>query len=781
MAFRALFVCCCLAASAAAEDPDVGLDLHLEGALIRAAGEDPGKRLVVYLEPDPEGGFVEEFVGWSAEVGPWVRPDKDGSRYYARVDCHGTIMAQERDGEAWTLELCVVQPPDPYVPDSAGEGRYTVTLAAAADGAYHGHFAGDFAGRAAEGPVEGHRDRRLWPRRLADHVPPEPGEHPRLLFRRDDLPELREQAATPRGRAILARLRTMLGVGGENGDRPSTLWDGAGFGFLYQITEDKVHADRARAAVERALAGERDRDRRYAFVKAGGRLRKGPSVAAIAMAYDLCYDAWDEEFRREVAARIAVAVWGGMRGDPDALARAESVNGDLLFEPGRGQLMPHSNHYGAWNGGGGLATLAIRGDPGVDAAEAELAHRVFVRRALRALEVGFGETAWFFEGHHGGRLSTNSALTAYLHALRVADGRDAVTVHPAGRWLTAKWLFETVRDGRGRLLATERGIYAHKTFRRGGSISKSGDFAQGLAIAPPDLAPALAWYHARVIAPDRRDFDAVTYPQPAIFALLARPDEEVHPGEVLPRHLHDVRHHYLALRSGWRDDGRDVACTFRAGRGMWIGEGIAADPGFRVPPGVAATAVGEDAILFAGEDATAAVCWDAGPPLLLVEARSALVAGGGKRPPFARDRREVRERDETAGGIREVVRAVGDHRVRLLGPAGEDWPEIAVEDGVLVFGPYRFDPREGTLTAVRAALPADAAAASHSIDIPRPDEREFVRDLVGILTVAIRGDGLAATLAGGVERAGDEFAAKLPRADGNENEFDDVVVELSAS
>lgn len=47
------------------------------------------------------------------------------------------------------------------------------------------------------------------------HVAPAPGEHPRLFFRRGDLPELRRRAATPEGKQIVARLRELLG-GGED-------------------------------------------------------------------------------------------------------------------------------------------------------------------------------------------------------------------------------------------------------------------------------------------------------------------------------------------------------------------------------------------------------------------------------------------------------------------------------------------------------------------------------------------------------------------------------------
>ena len=99
-----------------------------------------------------------------------------------------------------------------------------------------------------------------WPMDVPGHVAIQPGEHPRLLFRRSDLPELRERAKTPEGQAILKRLRETLN-GGDGESMPENLGmqgqaskDGsgefaqdpagkvysishvAGYGFLYQIT-----------------------------------------------------------------------------------------------------------------------------------------------------------------------------------------------------------------------------------------------------------------------------------------------------------------------------------------------------------------------------------------------------------------------------------------------------------------------------------------------------------------------------------------------------------------
>ena len=53
-------------------------------------------------------------------------------------------------------------------------------------------------------------DNRPWHVRPEGFTAPEPGEHPRLLFRKSDLPALRKKAQTPEGKAILKRLRQLL-------------------------------------------------------------------------------------------------------------------------------------------------------------------------------------------------------------------------------------------------------------------------------------------------------------------------------------------------------------------------------------------------------------------------------------------------------------------------------------------------------------------------------------------------------------------------------------------
>src|SRR5579884_2178623 len=104
-----------------------------------------------------------------------------------------------------------------------------------------------------------------WPADVPGWQQPKPGEHPRLLFRRADLPELRKRAETPEGKAIVRRLRFLLD--GKNGDtllppgQPEhavgrfTIGHAAGYGLLYQLTGEKKYADLGLQCFDRMLKG----------------------------------------------------------------------------------------------------------------------------------------------------------------------------------------------------------------------------------------------------------------------------------------------------------------------------------------------------------------------------------------------------------------------------------------------------------------------------------------------------------------------------------------------
>jgi hypothetical protein len=160
------------------------------------------------------------------------------------------------------------------------------------------------AGLVAAGPAVAQTP---WPSKVVKFQEVAPGEHPRLLFRKSDLPALRAKAKTPEGEAIINRLRVQLdGAKGDSmpklpsgqpntnenakdGDDANvtvglyTLSHVAGYGLIYQLTGDKKYADLGRKCMELALKGQRDRDGRYSFRKPDGALRAGPSIGWYAL------------------------------------------------------------------------------------------------------------------------------------------------------------------------------------------------------------------------------------------------------------------------------------------------------------------------------------------------------------------------------------------------------------------------------------------------------------------------------------------------------------------
>jgi len=125
------------------------------------------------------------------------------------------------------------------------------------------------------GTIEGTADGRIKPPRPPlppGFEPVKPGERPRILFRRSQVPVLKEKSATPLGRVLFEKM----------GDEKAG--DSIGAGVKYQLTGRREFADQARALATLQMAGQAGR---YSHRTAWGRRPK-----QLAVAYDLCYDAW---------------------------------------------------------------------------------------------------------------------------------------------------------------------------------------------------------------------------------------------------------------------------------------------------------------------------------------------------------------------------------------------------------------------------------------------------------------------------------------------------------
>jgi HEAT repeat protein len=206
------------------------------------------------------------------------------------------------------------------------------------ESSHYVEITGSYRGRYNCRPVSGEVTGRLLPLRppSASDVPPlESGEHPRLVFRRGEVPAMRRRAQTEIGRAIVRAIRDRVS-GGGTGDG----LDGAiGCGFLYALYGDEPMG---RCAVPALITAAR----RTGFAHAHERAY---DLNAASIAYDFVYHCLTDSELEEITTYLAK-----MQG---IVVPSVGITGN--FNNG-----PNSNWTAIGLGGTGLASLATLKEPG---------------------------------------------------------------------------------------------------------------------------------------------------------------------------------------------------------------------------------------------------------------------------------------------------------------------------------------------------------------------------------------------------------------------------------
>ena len=576
--------------------PSFTLRCNMQGALV---GGDPavGNRCLVVLLGVDGGNLVSTVVG-ALDV---------GGRTYG-----GVIEAQafQTEGNSLSVHPDLIQgrvsvPAKTvdaqdclYVFDFQGTmfatlvvGTYTVT--AKVSGQPDLTVAGSFDGSIDKGLPQAPPPRKPIHADLKNFVPVQPGEHPRLLFRKADVPALRKKAETPEGKAIIGRLRHALGGNGETFPEkvsPATkgypeggykvlgigepgyltISHAAGYGLLYQLTGDKKYADLGRRAFERYMEGVRDVDSRYSFVAPNGELRAGSSWAVAALGYDLCYDGWDPEFRAKVAKAFLTV-------------RIEDGDAGLIRCATAPKYGPTKNHYGGI-AAAGMAVMAIMNDPGTEGTNFDALVPAMTQATTRLLTGGFGDYGFYAEGHGPSHVSSDTGYLPMLQAWRHALGKDFITPAPNAQWISLRWVMETVPiNGRPMYLNRQKaqGSYGDDNFWRGG-WSHGGQFAQGFGTVEPKYVPAMLWTYQQVIEPaeiaglfrhawlklGERSYDSLRQPWHAVVSFVNWPVgvTPANPATVLPHAIFDSNKGYTVFRNRWQD-GDDIVITSLLGYG----------------------------------------------------------------------------------------------------------------------------------------------------------------------------------------------------------------------
>lgn|GEM_PF-4148024 len=558
------------------------------------------------LAQKPGGQRYPMTVFATCEAGKWLDAWAECHGYNQAVH-DGTILDANTSPARVTLKVALTVHQDAWVGGGAGEFLIEVQRKAAggpvrsehptlrttrAVETLSGTFKGTFHSPAGRIESSGRAVGILLPPRrcFEGHVPTKTAERPRLLFRAADLPALRKKLTTPLGKALADKL-------GKSADAVAC-------GLMYRLTGEESFAAKAVGDADRVMA-----------LTGGSEIRKchewGQRMTHIALAYDLCWDAWTAEYRKKAEDYL----------DRTAMAAYEDPHG---FSSAHSEMMAnHGAHHvmGLYSGAGlaGLALWGARGpepknpsDPFVEMLMAEgikkgdKAAMEFLRRKkqyvrdlaiwkandgadpryLRLAERGrhsaelnnlycMGEGGFQGEGE-GYTLSWNDVAFDYAAAYRSAFARPVSTrgdiTHFLPRYvMTAVWP------------AGARPV--NLTFGVGTGLAGSDYAARAIVLTPPQWRPAVLWYWLKCLGVTaeelRTDAGAAKVAERLAnrplelvytFLHLSPDDAPAEPGRVMPHVWHAFTRGFTCFRSAWA--GADsIVAQIHARQGPGVGFG----------------------------------------------------------------------------------------------------------------------------------------------------------------------------------------------------------------
>ena len=370
----------CLAVAAAAAPPEGPFDgdvsLTLGRAVPFAGRNEPS------LLPAPRSTFRDLRLDLTCRDGRWDATVWAFTECIPAVEHRGTLTSANSDANAESLRLEIDLPISHHLPlVVGGRCRYTVELRRVGRKLL-GHFTGSSRVPTAKAELEalagewappGTKKPKLQPDgqllaqkflegeaigyisaprgKPAREVPSTaPARRPRLLFGAEDLPALRKRAAAGPGRKALELLRRSLAAM-DAGDLNVTPYDSEGYAaaawaLLHVLCAEPDAAQRAARWARRAMS------RRPALPPVGAARR----LAGLAIAYDLCRDAWPAEPRNAVAAQLAAQA-----RQLATFRRVPAVPDELSVQPWPVQG-PYDYRLAMFRAAAGLAALAVADD-----------------------------------------------------------------------------------------------------------------------------------------------------------------------------------------------------------------------------------------------------------------------------------------------------------------------------------------------------------------------------------------------------------------------------------
>ena len=265
----------------------------------------------------------------SRRNGKWESDVWGFARSYNQATHEGVLRVVQESGKMTRLRIEMLVLDDPWV--QGGFAEYDVTLTHEPDKGTNGAHTGWFNGLDMSGTV-GVVVAEL-PPPPEDYRPVEKGEHPRLLFRKHEIPELRKRAETEWGRRILKAIRARLAV--EPDARDNGVDRSIGQGFLYSVFGEEEHGKAAAKHV---------RDRVWEVRLGGHAHNVARGLLMLAITFDLVHD--------QLTPR-----------DLDLLSKQFCAAGGIVNQRkglyGNWNNGPNSNWTAIGTGGAGMAMLAM--------------------------------------------------------------------------------------------------------------------------------------------------------------------------------------------------------------------------------------------------------------------------------------------------------------------------------------------------------------------------------------------------------------------------------------
>jgi len=327
--------------------------------------------------------------------------------------------------------------------------------------------------------------------------------HPRLLFGPEDIAELRAKKSQEPFASMMALI--------ENDAQNATDWvsdynddyRAVNSAFMYILTGEKAWADKARSHVEPVIDGSQ-----WATSVKGLRLyMHGKSVA---LAYDMCYSAWDEAFRKKVSTKLK--------------EMADYINDN----GGREQNTdPASNWQGNRFASGGLCYLAT--DDSYDANKLINCYEKIVRYSKENMGDSPKSRGWNIEGLGYTTYPFGQFIGAFGIAMaRAEPQRDIRLEMESVKWTpwTVYAAGVPIQTGLGEGTPYAKGYGAHPDFGDDNPYLRAeGTYGLAFYYCHDELIPGLKYWYDRMeglLAPEAH-FDHIRHG--TIYSYLYYPDD----------------------------------------------------------------------------------------------------------------------------------------------------------------------------------------------------------------------------------------------------------------